>query len=991
MIRKLIIGAILALAAVSGAGQAQAVDTPGSQIIGPFGGLSTTLDPSTIPASNAQDLLNVDITPGGKSVKKREGLALDTTLTYSSSVVHGAYKFFDSNGSEVRLWGQDAGIYASVSGANYVRVATGTVGATWQCTDYLGFAYCVSSSRDTPVKTDGTTTGTSYQGTIPAGTMIASTPERLLVSGVSGQAQRIYYSGASNFTDFTVGVLTSSSSYEDVTAPGSAIKHIAYRCGRWLWWKDQSFGFLIGTNQTNLDLVTVSDYVGTFDNTDVYDSGITYFRGSDNQFYTYDCSTVKRFSEDIIPTANSANRRKSNSWTQTSQADFQAGSITPANQLSTTITVGDVTTSSFSVSASSAAYASKSVSNLTFSGTNILISTNAVEISNNDLETSGFSNWSNLSGWTQVGATASSNADCTVTPKSGSLQALASGAAGSDDLTLSIWDASSNLGLSTTTVAWAAGGCTFVERTISASGLARRMVKLHLAIGSPASALETDSFISNGADVLIWTATQRNGAVGIVHTAYVDLVHNTPKSDITSGYYVSQAFNTGFSSPSVTGTQGWTVNEYTPYFELQTSSYASAGFLKITGSSGTVAQANQYVRFVSSLNVTGTNDALTSVAYATIVSSQLFNTGFSSCTTQLQAAWTSAIGSTPTFTVKHSSWTSGTQVSVLTSTSTNAITNGYLLVSSSFTSSLDNTAQSSIDNLTVLARSSGTFRSAVKNAPSITSWNTLTETDTTVGASSITYYYRASNTSFNSTDVSTPVWVSMTKNSVPPSIVAQYFQARADYYITAATESASTSDFTFNWYEGNAADKMYGTYFNYGIWFSVSLGTTTSANNRILRYDLLSQAWTLYDIPSNGFLIYNNNLYIGDATVGKTYKFGGVNSDNSVAINSYWRSKPFFGSSPFADDELRTSSFYCKQSSGTTLSVTYTLNRSSSTTYSINLYDSRSAVIRHARNFVGGALANVFDLQFGDNSTNPGWEVFAGEVAYMSKPWSVYP
>lgn len=295
-----------------------------------------------------------------------------------------------------------------------------------------------------------------------------------------------------------------------------------------------------------------------------------------------------------------------------------------------------------------------------------------------------------------------------------------------------------------------------------------------------------------------------------------------------------------------------------------------------------------------------------------------------------------------------------------------------------------------INDVTVLSVSTGTYYSAVNNNSALTSWSTLGLTDTTDGAASITYYTRASTTAFGVSST-TPTWVAQTKNTTVSASTGTYFQLRADFSIQRPTETARLDDFTFNWWEGNAADKMYGTYFDYGLWFAVSLGTTTTTNNRILRWDLVNGLWTVYDIPSNGFLTYNNSLYVASPSAGKLYKFGGVYSDENVAINSYWRSKAFFGDSPFNEKELRSSSFYCNTSSGTTLSVTYTRDLQNATSYSINLYDSLASTIRHNRRLAAGQRATLFDLQFGDNSTNPPWQCFAAQVTYEPIPWRPYP
>lgn len=894
------------------------------QVIGPFGGLNSQDNPGTVPAYQAQDMLNVDLGDGGRSIKKREGTALDNTFSVSTGAIHGAYKFFDAQGNEVRLWGQDTGLWASVAGASYVRVATGTVSATWQCTDYLGFAYCLTNQRDTPVKTAGTTATTTYSATIPVGTMVASTPERLLVAGVASQPQRLYYSAGSDFSNFTVGTAATSSSFEDITTPGSQITHIAYYYGRWMFWKDQSFGYFVGDTQFNLQSFTVSNTIGTFDNTDVYDSGFTWFRGTDAHFYMYDGANLSRKSRDITPTVLSAQRRKSASWEQTTQGDLDDGTSVPTPNLSFTISPGEVIVSSFNVieDTSTGEWSAGTASSITVGTSSLTVNTNITGLSpsNPSFElgtTVTPTSWA-PGNWQRNGTY--DNISCQTVPASGSWQLIAESGrwtcTQTPTLKAKIYKASDNTLLATDTWTFTDLNCVYSTRTIPSSGITGNVV--YMTFEYLTKTLDTCS----QDNIVVATTTVNFTLLGDIQ---YQLASNYDLTGALSGYYVSLD--------------------------------------NITQSTNTL--------------VTGT------------FQSQAFNTGFTSSTVQLQANYTVAV-STPYLELQHAVSASGPWKRLLTSTGTNAVANQYVRYISTMTAYYNITPFTYISTVTVISRSTGTYFSAVHNAPALSAWSTFAVVDTVPGASSIAYYTRASTNSFTILS-STPAWVSQPKNAQVTASTGTYFQGKAEYSITAATEAPSTGELEFNWFEGNASDKMYGIYHDYAMWFSVSLGTTSTTNNRILKYDLINNQWLLYDIPSNGFLTYNTGLYIGDATVGKTYRFGGVTSDNNVAITSRWKSKDFFGASPFQQEDLRTSSWYCKTSSGTTLSVTYTIDQSSSTTYSINLYDSRASLIRHNRNFAAGTVANTFSLQVGDTSTNPSWECFAGQITYVPRSWVVYP
>lgn len=909
-----------------------AIDTvnPQDAVIGPFGGLNTTDSPAIIGANQAQDLLNVDVTPNGKSVRKRQGFALDTTLTYSSSPVHGMYKFFDANGNEVRLAGQDLGLYASVSGASWVRVATGTLTASWQCTDYLGIAYCVTSSRDTPVKTDGTVAGTSYTA-IPAGTLIMSTPDRLVVGNTAANPSRLSYSGSVNFTDFTVGSAITSSSYEDIAAPGSQLTHLAYHYGRWLWWKNQSFGFITGTDQTNLDIKTVSDTIGTFDNTDIFWEGMTYFRGSDNQIYAYDGAVLTPISRDITPTVNSANRRKANLWTQSSQSDFATGSAQPLNALSTSITPGAVTPSTMSITDTLSADFGQG----TGFGTGIDTYTVSGAVTLRQYLNDGFSSFAN---WTSENAGVYTNG--TMSASGGNM------------------------------VCSTAGGCQAVStQTVNADfGIQMTAVFSGLVGGQTELAALNNSRAGYG----IFISMTNPPTAGMFE--YSDF------SDHSAGLAVKCSVST------VTITTG----------DQLTLTHASGGAMVLSrngvflcGATDTTVASFTNLRAYCSGATTYKFDDVIDAAGAGNFTSRAFDTQFS---TPVWGTFGATLTSTGTYAFSaRAATTAGgtytTDTAISTSTRINVSTRRYLIYSSTLTIGGSASVLPQLQDVTVVAASTGSYYSAVNNASALSAWSSLGINDATVGASTITYYVRASTGSFTVLS-STPNWTLQAKNGTVNYSTGTYMQLRADFNITSATEAPTVNDFTFNWFEGNAADKMYGTYYDYGLWFAVSLGTTTSNNNRVLRYDLLNSFWTVYDVASNGFLTYNNALYFGSTTAGKIYRFGGnVYSDDGSNINSYWKSKDFFAGSPFHDEDLRTLSWYVKESSNT-LNISYIVNGSSASTYNVNAYSATKSTIRANRNFPVGTLANTVNFQFGDNSALDLWEVFAGAYTYVIRPWN---
>jgi hypothetical protein len=167
--------------------------------------------------------------------------------------------------------------------------------------------------------------------------MVEATPERLAISGVAGALNTIYFSESGTFTNFTIGLLDTSPFTAVISAPGSRVTHIRWGCGKLLWWKDQSFGYLTGDTQFNIENIIVSDNIGTIDNSSSMDpGGSIWFRGQEGHVYTYDCSSLEKKSIDIGPNVQASGNRTSNSWTLDSESEFSDGNTVSSTTIFST-------------------------------------------------------------------------------------------------------------------------------------------------------------------------------------------------------------------------------------------------------------------------------------------------------------------------------------------------------------------------------------------------------------------------------------------------------------------------------------------------------------------------------------------------------------------------------------------------------------------------------------------------------------------------------
>lgn len=580
---------------------------------------STIIDPY-----EAQDLLNVDITPGGKSVKKRAGYGLYKTPFTESSGIHGGFHGFDSTGNDVQIWGSSRSIMGIVADATPVTIVSSmTLNATIDCADTQGFFYCVNSSRDFFIKTNGAAL-TTWQIS-PLGTIVEATPDRIAVAGVSASPNTIFVSGSNSFLNFTAAPLVTDPFTEVIAAPGSKITHLRWGCQKLLWWKDQSFGYVDFEDQYTAQIKIISDNIGTLDNTSAIDpGGSVWFRGQDGHLYEYNCSGIIKQTIEITPQIQASGRRVANSWTQTTQSDWQTGSFAPSSNFSTSISAGDITVSSYTTTDTAGTDFNQGTGvNVTYQTGSIIISTNSAAMPNGSFETGDESNWSDsgyASGLNVVTNVTGTGGACNInSPQSGTYFGGYGGEFGSTpNYTVSVWDANTNVGITTTTLAYSQS-CSWTSRSLSLTGTNRRRLKVVIKDDVSGNvALQSDPFVANGTDITYYTAMTATCSLGNCKSLYMDNFSGGFVSSITSATYTSRTMDTGITSDIVLAQANWTASDFTPYVELQTSANGST-WTKLITSTGTNGTSNRYVRYISSFTPTSTQNVLTTLDDVTIV------------------------------------------------------------------------------------------------------------------------------------------------------------------------------------------------------------------------------------------------------------------------------------------------------------------------------------------------------------------------------------
>ena len=790
-----------------------------SEIIGPFGNLNNRDNPMAIPNNMAQDMLNVDVTPGGKSIKKRPGYGLVGNMSNSTSPIHGIYTFYNSAGNNVVLSFNDRNINSSVSGAAFsVIYSTGTNGSTYQCSDTLGIAYCANTSRNLLLKTDGTTV-TPIPNVASTGTMVTNGPDRLAMSGFAEAPNRIDFSQAGDFTVWKLGINNTDPINFTITSPGAKITHITYQDGKYFWFKNTSFGYILpGQAQTDWTVRTLDSGVGTNDNTSIYREGILYFRGQDSHIYSWDGSNLQKLTRDIQGTINLSQTKASNAWTQTSVGDWNAG------------------------------YYDKSIY----------------------VDTQTFS-------------------DSIATTYPETFDYYRNGTSGTRKVWYSTYTGIGSVGVESGNLKFYCNSVTCSEAIISDQ-------KFNTMTSGSSFYFEIKSLDSVGNPNLIFSLLETRP------TSIADLVAND-KVQLTLGKYSSSRIS--LDQFSINGTD----------YSSSVSTFTLPASILIYLNS-------------SVANVTVNN------------SSTVFN---------VANTWVpkDAHGSL---------WL--TSISVATST---------------------------IDNFTVVPQTF-TYSSQIIGFPNLSSWDTFSA-DYSVGGGSHSFAIRSAT--YQIVNASTFSYVPIISGNIPSVTISTWFQIR-DYFSNYSTNSVVLlNSFTQNFYEGNATDKAYASYYKDSNWWSVASGTGASSNNAILRQDLINGGWNIYDIKANGMFSTAKNMYFGSSTAGKFYKYGDTNNDDGSSINAYWKSKDFFGSSPFLDKDYQRISVAASAQSNSTVNTVYTIDGVSNVSYSMNCSTGTRNYVHFNRNFPLGSVGTHMNVKFGNNAADQPFEIFGSQLDYTPRSWNI--
>lgn len=273
----------------------------------PWGGIHNSeedrgLGTIGIDDSEALELNNMDLSDNGTILKKRGGYnVINGNLDISTQPVRGGVVFVDSGGTQNVLFATHDSIYRTddfIAGSFSQIVSTDTIGSYYDFAVNNGVAWRANSSRDQILSYDGTSV--TYYPSLPQGDQIEFISDRAIISGTSANKNRLHFSGAADFTNFTTGIEETSPFTEDIGFDGDVVTSVKSACGGVVIFSESSVYIWTGVNQFDARIDVITNRLGTTQPNTVFErDGKVYFQATDYHVYEYDCNVFRKLSGKI--------------------------------------------------------------------------------------------------------------------------------------------------------------------------------------------------------------------------------------------------------------------------------------------------------------------------------------------------------------------------------------------------------------------------------------------------------------------------------------------------------------------------------------------------------------------------------------------------------------------------------------------------------------------------------------------------------------------
>lgn len=506
-----------------------------------FGGLNDAVTPAALTDCESPDLLNTESNLDATALLKRKGFAKTADLTVATSPVTGSHSFIDSSGNRLDIVCQDRNCAKSTNGNAFAAfLTTATAGVTrWSFVDVGGVLYGANNKFDPIMKYDGTTR-TSAWG-MPLGSILALTQDRLAVGDITTLPNRVHYSSAGAYEQFTVGVNPEDSFFDDIGADGDRVRGIKCVQGNCFIFKTASITLCEMADQYSTQCSVISPNIGTTDPASITAAGPDlYFRAQDKNYWRIGKDGLEQISKKIpalVKSQSGGLGGGENTNTQTTKADWDAGVQLPLLSWNTGSINGSIFQASITLVDTSGAdfgafTSSVSVSTLAVGGS-ITLQISSPSFANGGFESGTLDNWTNASAWAIDSAG----------PCYGTYSAKIGCANISTTLTVKV----ENSGGTLISSAVYSGALTCSEKTLP--GGVGQTIRIVATENTSGNSLTSQYFL--GGDNATFKITQTGAAAPCsapnISTRF-DLVEST--GFVSGGNYVSRSFDTLFSTPT---------------------------------------------------------------------------------------------------------------------------------------------------------------------------------------------------------------------------------------------------------------------------------------------------------------------------------------------------------------------------------------------------------------------------------------------------------
>ena len=938
-------------------------------VLAEFCGVNNEADPAAVKTCESPDAINVESDKNGTTLRKRKGTTPFLTLA-AGTAVNSIFALKNNSGNECLIIANNTGtLYRSINSGSAVSFSTITSGARLYCQSDNGKAYCFTSSNDTPFSYDCATYYAEQQANgYPNGKFNVFTQDRQLIAGTTDFPNRLHISQAGAVSTYTGGTDEISSWTEDIGRSGDKITGAFYVNGRVIVFKEYSIGGFNVTDQFNSTYYDISSRVGIVgpESALVHDGHI-YFKGSDNEFYrmTGAPGDIEKLSRKLRRTVASVLTGKTRYIILTDKPDWDAGNYNgqgPLAAMSGEITFGSVMPSSLTAVDTSSSDWTGTKTNVVLTdqiGSVTLSSTTFKDyFSDGDLTSNP--PWTSLTGNFQVsggelyantGFGAGETFHSMRTPlsiSSGSwifshrfTDSLSDSCGGSEASGYYCFDFRINANYS---------GQYYSIRLINTSGA--ESLKIIKESGTGETTLADASISYSETNSHSWEITR--STIGNI-SVRIDGVFISSATDVaisSNAYLYIGAYSADNGNPSVNPK----INNY--FDTIYAYEYRTGGSII-----SRIFDTGFSTPMAGPLSSTATFTNHETAVYFDVRNS----------TSPNDDLWTSYVASSDTLNV--------------------GLTKRYWQYRARFWTQVS-TKTPSLDAISLAATTTGQYiTSCIEPGTGITAWGALELGGVFAGSGTNFTVENSTGSSCSDPSIGNSWAITSTGTTISTETAAAY-KVRVTFNIGSTSDTARMDSLTVNWTEGSVAPPSYLSYWDDGIYFAISTGTT--GNNRTVKYDLRSGSLWPFDIGMNSPVTFNNIMYFGSTSTAKVMKYSAndpdsaPNADDGSAINGYWRSKQLTAQDPFTEKALERVSIIAKKEAAGTLDTSWRINgNTNSGSFTVNL-STGQALIRHNYRVPVGQVGASYDVRVGNNSVYP-FEVLGLKLDLSPKEWRPLP